>query len=267
MLKRLFGAKPVIWEKPPAVPDGRRVYAVGDIHGRLDLLRALHRLIERDAAARPDLARTVVYLGDYVDRGRLSRQTIDYLLDQPLPGFESVYLRGNHEAVMVRSLADPRTARHWLGLGGDMTLCSYGITLTASEATPETITEARTALRDALPRRHYRFLRRLRPAHTVGDYHFVHAGIRPGVPLDTQDPEDLMWIRDKFLTSKKHHGKVVVHGHSPVEEVEFRDNRIGIDTGAYASGRLTALVLEGTTRRLLATAPAGAETLSKDPVS
>ena len=145
-----------------------------------------------------------------------------------------------------------------LRFGGDMTLFSYGITLTASEATPETIEEARIALRDALPRRHYRFLRRLRPAHSEGDYHFVHAGIRPSVPLDEQDQDDLLWIRDKFLKSKKHHGRVVVHGHSPVDQVDFRDNRIAIDTNAHASERLTALVLEGTSRRLLATAPPGA---------
>ncbi len=257
MLKWLFGGRSATWEQPPAVPAGRRVYAIGDIHGRLDLLRALHGLIERDAADRPELARTVVYLGDYVDRGRHSRQTIDYLLDEPLAGFCSVHLRGNHEAAMVQSLTDARMARHWLGFGGDMTLFSYGITLTASEATPETIAEAQIAFRAALPRRHYRFLRRLRSNLTVGDYHFVHAGIRPGVPLDAQDPEDLMWIRDTFLKSKKHHGKVVVHGHCPVEEVQFRDNRIAIDTNAHASGRLTALVLEGATRRLLATVPAG----------
>ena len=258
MLKRIFGTKRAMWPEPPRVPDGRRVYAIGDIHGRLDLLRQLHRLIEQDAAERPDLARMVIYVGDYVDRGRHSRQTIDLLLDEPLPGFEAVHLRGNHEAIMLQSLTDPRMARHWLRFGGDMTLFSYGITLTASEATPETIEEAQIALRDALPRRHYRFLRRLRPAHSEGDYHFVHAGIRPGVPLDEQDQEDLLWIRDKFLKSKKHHGRVVVHGHSPVDQVDFRDNRIAIDTNAYASERLTALVLEGTSRRLLATAPPGA---------
>ena len=238
------------------MPAGRRIYAIGDIHGRLDLLQTLLGEIERDAAAAPDLDKTVVYLGDYVDRGMKSRQVIDHLLDQPLPGFQAVHLGGNHEAVMLKFLADAGIGPVWLRLGGDMTLFSYGIALAATDATPESIEEARATLRDRLPRRHFRFLRRLQRTHTVGDYLFVHAGIRPGVPLDQQEAGDLIWIRDKFLASKADHGKVVVHGHSPVRQVQFRDNRISIDTGAYATGRLTALVLEGATRRLLATAPA-----------
>ena len=256
MLERLFKTKAAGLGQDARVPAGRRVYAIGDIHGRLDLLQALHGRIERDAADAPDLDKTVLYLGDYVDRGMKSRQVIDYLLDPPLPGFQAVHLGGNHEAVMLKFLVDAGVGPLWLRLGGDMTLFSYGIALALSDATPELIEEARVALRESLPRRHFRFLRRLRRTHAEGDYLFVHAGIRPGVPLDEQEADDLIWIRDKFLASKADHGKVVVHGHSPVEEVQFRDNRISIDTRAYATGRLTALVLEGATRRLLDTAPA-----------
>lgn len=239
-----------------AVPPGTRVYAVGDCHGCADLLHALHAAILEDSA-RADAEgagaarRVVVYLGDYVDRGPDSRGILDLLIEAPLPDFEAVHLLGNHELFMCRFLDGEDVAAVWMINGGVATLRSYGLDVAKLTGTGEDTGELRRALADALPEAHCAFLRDLAPSHVEGDYFFVHAGIRPGLPLEHQHEEDMLWIREPFLGSDADHGKVVVHGHTPTAEPDVRANRIGIDTGACYGGRLTALALEGDTRRFV----------------
>ncbi|XEY20591.1 metallophosphoesterase [Azospirillum sp. HJ39] len=238
---------------PAAVPRGIRVYAVGDIHGRLDLLDQLLGQIARDAGQGSELLHYLVFLGDYVDRGPDSRLVIERLSCGLPPAFGAVCLRGNHEDTMQGFLSDLRMAPGWLTYGGDATLESYGITAPAADAPMEHLHQAQCMLNNVLPPHHRAFLAGLRNHLTIGDYHFVHAGVRPGVPLDRQEDKDRLWIRDAFLGSRADHGKVVVHGHTIAPEPDLLPNRIGIDTGAYATNRLTALVLEGTERRFLCT--------------
>lgn len=238
---------------PPRLPRGVRLYAVGDIHGRADLLDRLHDRIAADAQSAGSTACHIVYLGDYVDRGAQSPAVLDRLSGGPPPGFGVVHLKGNHDDVMLRFLGDIRVGPHWLRFGGLATLASYGIERPSQGTPAERLIRIQADLRTALPQRHLEFLRSLRPHLAVGDYFFAHAGIRPGVPLDRQTEHDLLWIREDFLASDRDFGKVVVHGHTIVDEPEVRPNRIGIDTGAFASNRLTCLVLEGTGRRFLTT--------------
>ena len=245
----------------PRVPDGRRVYAIGDIHGRDDLVRRLHRRIGEDAAESANdandknLAKVVVYLGDYVDRGPGSFDVVEHLLGAPLEGFEAVHLKGNHEDFLLRFWEDGSLGEAWLMNGGLETLRSYGVEVLDVDpgVAGDALAEVRRRLRQALPPGHLDFFRGLRSWHVEGDYLFVHAGLRPGVPLDQQKDQDLLWIRHEFLDSGADFGKVVVHGHTIAPEVHIAPNRIGIDTGAYYSGRLTCLVLEGATRRFLHT--------------
>jgi len=252
VLGRLFEG---FWGKKPArVPEGRQVYAVGDIHGCDDLLRRLHAMIAEDAAAAPPETRlTVVYLGDYVDRGEGSREVIDLLLDNPLVGFERVHLIGNHEDSFLEFLQDDEIGPAWFSYGGDATAESYGAIHVSDGPMSERFLRIQKALRENVPPRHLEFLSALSPYHVIGDYLFVHAGVRPGVPLPEQSPKDLYWIRDDFIRSRADHGRVVVHGHTITPKPDRRPNRIGIDTGAYDSGVLTCLVLEGEKRRFLAT--------------
>lgn len=235
----------------PQIPERRRVYCVGDIHGRLDLLDELHGMIRADAG---DFAgsKMIVYLGDYIDRGAQSKQVLDRLIEQPLDGFEAVHLMGNHEQAMLDFLQQPQSAAAWLGFGGQVTLMSYGVGLGRVQAYHQ-LDVLRDELEQKLPQSHREFLAGCRLLHTEGSYCFAHAGIRPGVALEEQVPGDLMWIRDEFTGSTADHGCIVVHGHSISDEVEQRPNRIGIDTGAFYSGLLTALVLEGSEQRLLQT--------------
>lgn len=237
----------------PCAPEGTRIYAIGDIHGRLDLLSALHDMIRQDIDAAPACRVVVVYLGDYVDRGFDSRQVVDLLLAEPLPAADTVHLKGNHEALMLDFLDDGKLAQVWLANGGDTTLFSYGITANFAAYDETAMLQARISVRETLPASHLAFLRGLAITHAEGNYLFVHAGIRPGIAIEEQREEEVLWIRDPFLTSNADHGYVVVHGHSITDEPEFHDNRISIDTGAYASGRLTCLVLENADRRILST--------------
>ena len=171
-----------------------------------------------------------------------------------MAGFSSIHLAGNHERTLLEFLDDISVGAGWLRYGGRETLFSYGIEWDRDLASAEVCLERiRLELRQKLPERHRRFLAGLPLMHEEGDYLFVHAGIRPGVPLDRQEPDDLLWIRDEFLSSAADHGKVVVHGHSISEQPELRPNRVGIDTGAFATGRLTCLVLEGNQQSFLAT--------------
>ena len=221
-------------------PEGIVVYAIGDVHGRLDLLLALEQLLHTDAAARPG-RKWFVMLGDYVDRGPQSAAVLDHLL-APLPsGIERVCIAGNHVAAMLRFLQQPSRKSSWLGFGGIETLQSYGISETAVE------TASRSALRDLIhshiPTEHSDFLARLPLLFTTPNYIFVHAGLRLGIPPEQQHPDDLLWIRNEPAMGYAEFQKVVLHGHTPTPDVVFGDHRISVDTGAYLTGRLSAVRL------------------------
>jgi serine/threonine protein phosphatase 1 len=236
---------------PARVSDGILVYAVGDTHGCVDSLRALHEAILMDAGRSALARRVVVYLGDYIDRGPDPRGLVALLIDEPLPGFEPVHLIGNHEAFLLQFLADPTVAALWMMNGGAVTCTSYGVDPARPPEHAVGDGWLQRELRERIPEAHLAFFANLRPSHLEGDYLFVHAGIRPGVPLDAQDKADLLWIREPFLSSDEDFGKVVVHGHTPTDAPVVRANRIGVDTGACYGGPLTALVLEGAERRFL----------------
>lgn len=244
---RFFGRKQRMAE--PSVPHGTRVYAIGDIHGRADLLCEIHRLIREDFDRASVERPVVVYLGDYIDRGPESRKVVDILLEEPLAGFERIHLRGNHEDFMLRFLDNVAIGPNWLLNGGSATLHNY----LGGRGELDDIAGIQDNLREALPRRHLEFFRALSLSHVEGDYLFVHAGVRPNVSLEKQDPMDLIWIREEFLHSTAEHPKMIVHGHSIHFTPEVRSNRIGIDTGAYATGTLTCLMLQGTRRDFLHT--------------
>lgn len=234
----------------PAVEAGTRIYAIGDVHGHLDLLTRLMDLIVADARQAPAGTRPrIVMLGDYVDRGPASRGVLDLLSGPPPSGFERICLKGNHESMMEIFMEDPRMAGGWLPNGGAEAVNSYGLSVDSSE--PVALERLSMALRRAVPATHHRFLAELDLMHVCGDYFFAHAGVDPTRPLDQQRGEALMWIRGPFLNSGVDFGKIVVHGHTITARPEVRSNRIGIDTGAYASGRLTCLVLDGTSRRFI----------------
>jgi len=232
-------------------PAATRVYAIGDIHGRLDLLEELHRRIRRDAAEAAAARKVVVYVGDYVDRGPESAGVLDSLIEQPLRGFDCVHLLGNHEAFMLEFLEQPSKLGVWLMNGGDATFQSFGIDPFDNYDAADRAACLRDALKARLEGPRLDFLRALKLSHVEGDYLFVHAGIRPGRALEDQDAADLLWIREPFLDSEVDFGKVVVHGHTPGGEPVLRANRIGIDTGAVYGGVLTAVVLEGASQRFL----------------
>lgn len=239
---------------PASTPPQTRVYAVGDIHGRLDLLKDLQARIAADAARTAAGRRVLIYVGDYVDRGPNSSGVLDHLLDRPLPGFEAVHLLGNHEDTLLRFPAELSVGPSWLKYGGVATLASYWVSVGPEPWQDEQeLRRLQAEVRRCLPKRHVEFMRRMPLMHVEGDYLFVHAGIRPGIALEHQLRDDLLWIRDEFRFSPDDHGKVVVHGHTITERPDQQANRIGIDTGAYYSGRLTCLVLDGTTRSFLQT--------------
>ena len=223
-------------------PPDLRIYAVGDIHGRLDLLEELLSRIDADIAARPTRRPIYVFLGDYIDRGTSSRETIDRLIDHGQTR-ECVFLKGNHELIALKCLSDRSLFDQWMRLGGVETLMSYGVA-PGQPPSGKPIVELQAAFHHALPQAHLRFFRDLQPSFACGDFFFAHAGVRPGVELSRQIENDLLWIRDEFLSSDEDFGKIVIHGHTPTHEVEVEPNRINIDTGAFATGRLTCLVIE-----------------------
>lgn len=243
------GNKPVT--RVTSAPENTCVYAIGDIHGRFDLLLSLMEQIEADAQNLPEGVRpTIVFLGDYIDRGLQSRQIIDYFLSDELSNFETVFLMGNHEEALLNFVSDPNFGEKWAMYGGAETLFSYGLQppprgLSASQ--PAAARDAWVTLwnqfRNSLPDAHLAFYQNLQHSHSIGDYVFVHAGLRPGVSIEDQSSEDMMWIREEFLMATGTFEKLVVHGHTPADTV-YRDNRrIGLDTGAYLTGRLTAAKL------------------------
>jgi serine/threonine protein phosphatase 1 len=224
------------------VPEGVRIYAIGDVHGRADLLEQLLSGIDADLAVHPIRQAIHVFLGDYVDRGPASRDVVDILIDRGLR-HASVHLRGNHEVLFEEFLRRPETLAEWRQVGGVETLLSYGVRPSPNPDDRERSMLA-AALAKVLPRTHRLFLDGLKSSFCCGDFFFAHAGVRPNVPLGQQKDADLLWIRNDFLHCEDDFGKIIVHGHSPVHEVEFRSNRINIDTGAYATGKLTCLRIE-----------------------
>jgi len=234
----------------PSVPEGTRVYAVGDIHGRLDLLDRLHAIIVNDWNTAPTQVAHLIYLGDYVDRGPNSAGVLERLSQEMFVGFRRTLIGGNHEEMLLAFLDDPNAGTAWRQLGGLETLLSYRVDVPRVLA-DQGFGGLANELAARIPDHHLALLKSLTLATSVGDYFFCHAGVRPGVPLSAQTPRDLRWIRQEFLSSDQDFGAVVVHGHSPTEQPDVRANRINIDTGAYATGCLTCLVLEGETRRFL----------------
>lgn len=231
------------------LPQGQRIYAVGDIHGRHDLLTATLAAIMADLGAHPSPAPTVIFLGDYVSRGPDSREVIETVRTWNPHGVDVVTLKGNHEDLLLGFLAgDPAMATEWFAQGGREALGSYGVT---PEPSGGNLAQLRHDFSVALPDAHHHFLERLVAHHQVGGYRFVHAGVAPGVPLDGQRDHDQMWVRGPFLDCLEDFGAVIVHGHSIAAEPQFRRNRIGIDTGAYRSDRLTCLVIDETGYALL----------------
>ena len=228
--------------------DETRLYAIGDVHGRLDLLERAIQAIDRDVAERGGTALTVT-LGDYIDRGPQSRGVIERLSVNPFPT-PYVALKGNHETLLEAFLADPSVGAHWRRLGGLETIASFGVPV-QQLMLGRNYEDAAAQLRKALTQQHRDFLASLKTSVVVGRYFLCHAGVRPGVPLDRQREDDLLWIRDEFLNSTEDFGKIVVHGHTPVAEPEVLPNRINIDTGAFMTGRLTCVVLEKDRHRFL----------------
>ena len=236
-------------------PDDCRIYAIGDIHGRADLLVKLLDKIVLHTQSRPEASNQVlIFLGDYINRGRQAKEVIDILTSALPQNFETIFLKGNHEVLLERFLDDPaKQLGVWLTYGGSDTMTSYGVNAEEVELGEDFNMHCRDLLLEAMPPRHRAFFRNLKLCVTMGDYFFVHAGVRPGVPLEDQIEDDLLWISKEFLEHDELFDKVIVHGHIPRKEPQIRDNRISIDTRAWFTGCLTAIMLEGIERELLTT--------------
>lgn len=262
-MQRMFGRLLKPKPPPPAAPDGTLIYAIGDIHGRADLLRPLlERIVTEAAEARAASGeRTVIIgLGDYIDRGPNSREVIDILVDlASVKAVESHFLRGNHDQTLLDFLDDPQNGPPWCDFGGREALISYGVRPPTGRVAPEVWAQTRDALAAALPAAHTAFFRGLKTGLEMGDYFFAHAGARPGLPLHAQSDQDLMWIREPFLSDSRPFEKVVVHGHSAGELIHVDRRRINVDTGAYATGQLTAVRLRGADQTFLYTRRQGAQ--------
>lgn len=249
----MFGAVKPPWSA--RMTEGRRLYAVGDIHGRADLLGGLLAQIDADRRRQADGAATptLVFLGDYVDRGLESRRCVDLLIEASQGPFETHFLKGKHDSALLDFLANPAGGARWLRKGGAETLFSYGVRAPANRSSARDLQHAAEALRAAMPAAHLQFFQNLKLHVRFGDYLFVHAGLKPGVALEKQRETDLLSIRGPFLKSRDQWPFVVVHGHTPVERLYRDARRIAVDTGAYATGRLSAVCLEGDAVRLLST--------------
>lgn len=248
--RQLFGGR----ERPTArFTEGRVAFAVGDIHGRADLLKILLHTLEREVAEAPRTGGVplVVFLGDYVDRGTASAGVIDLLLQQRPSDCERRFLLGNHEQAMLAFLDAPLANRAWLAFGGVETLASYGIDPPAPRSADVDLEAAAAELRAKLPPAHLEFLQSLELYVEESGYAFVHAGVDPARSLAKQNSQDLLWIRDRFLSSRRRFSHRVVHGHTPTALPHADARRIGVDTGAYATGILTAARIEGDEVRFL----------------
>ncbi|GLS20721.1 metallophosphoesterase [Labrys miyagiensis] len=245
MPKKTGVHKPAPFPEPPSMPPQTCVVAIGDIHGRLDLLEPLLDRIERRAALLPGARHVVVSLGDLIDRGPDSAGVIERLM-AGVKGSELIVLKGNHEDALLGFLDDKPIGDAWRSFfGAEAFLQSYGIAGRQNFRVEKAAGKLREDIFAAMPQAHIDFLRSLRTSFSIGDYFFVHAGVRPGVPLAEQEERDLVWIRDEFLHSKQRFEKKIVHGHTPVRRPDFNRNRINLDTKAYASGTLTAALFEG----------------------
>ena len=238
-------------------PEGVCLYAVGDIHGRMDLLVRLIELIDADAATLPEGVKAqIVFLGDYIDRGLQSREVIEDFVSGAIDRFDPVYLLGNHEEALLRFLEEVNFGSQWTRYGGAETLYSYGLAPPNSRASlnsHEQMQKARDAwsrvwneFRSRLPAGHLNFFQGLKPYHIAGDYLFVHAGLRPGLRLEEQSQRDMLWIREEFLDAPEPFDYLIVHGHTPEDAIYHDGRRIGLDTGAFLTGRLSAARLFGT---------------------
>lgn len=230
-------------------PQGMRIHAIGDVHGRLDLLEEMHRQIAAGLDERPVDDWRVIHLGDYVDRGPDSRGVLDFLIAARERDPRHVVLAGNHDVGFLDFLATPGAESLFARFGGADTARSYGVEL--SFDMPEALEKGWARLLRAVPGRHQEFLQSLPFSISFGDFYFCHAGIRPGTALDRQAVQDLIWVRNVFLDYPGLHEKVVVHGHTPASEPEMMANRVNVDTGAYRSGVLTALLIEGGEKRIM----------------
>jgi len=224
------------------LPEGVRIYAIGDVHGRADLLEQVFTRIDTHIAAHPVDYPIQVLVGDYIDRGPNSREVLDRLIGRAKSS-EMVLLKGNHETFVLEFLRNPSMLQSWSQMGGLETLMSYGITPSLN-ADAKMQKELATTLQATLPKSHLILLQNLQSSFSCGGFFFAHAGARPGVPLTDQREADLLWIRDEFLLYEGKFEKIIVHGHTPVRVVDMRPNRINIDTGAYATGKLTCIIIE-----------------------
>jgi serine/threonine protein phosphatase 1 len=227
----------------PSIPAGLRIYAVGDVHGREDALRDVFARIDADLVARPAHRTVQIFLGDYVDRGPSTRGVLDGLIKRG-QDHELLLLKGNHETFFLDFFTNPAVLGVWRQHGGLQALTSYGLKPSLNPGASEQ-RELAEAFAAAVPASHRRLLAGLATFYKCGDFVFVHAGIRPGVPISEQKEEDLLWIREDFLLYEREHEKIVVHGHTPGREPEVCFNRINLDIGAYATGRLACLTIEG----------------------
>jgi len=256
MFAKLFRSRPLAQAEPNgSIPDGQRIYAIGDIHGRLDLLQDLLARIAADETERAAADTQLIFLGDLIDRGPESAQTVEFVRQLALerPEGRTRFLAGNHEEVFLSSLeGDEKTLRFFTKIGGRETILSYGFT--EAEYGALDYPELSAALQERVPAEHRAFLADFEDMIIIGDYAFVHAGIRPGEALSRQQGKDLRWIRSEFIEHKGALEKIIVHGHTITEAVEMTAHRIGLDTGAYASGRLTAMGFEGSQRWVIDTA-------------
>jgi serine/threonine protein phosphatase 1 len=248
-------------DSAPRGPRGKRAYVIGDVHGCLEQLDRLLGLIEQELRERPRAKTSIIFVGDLIDRGPASAQVIERLRTYSPPGATTHFIMGNHEEVMLRVLSgEGDLLASWLRFGGKETLRSYGVDpKSLSKATADEVADR---LRAAIPQEHVRFLEGFADSIMFGDYLLVHAGIRPGIDLAEQSQSDLRWIREPFLGDTTDHGFVVVHGHTISNEVEVTPSRIGIDTGAFCTGTLTALAIEGSRRWLLQTGERETERLA-----
>lgn len=233
-------------------PDGLRIYAIGDVHGRFDCLTKMHELIAAEIERDRPADWRIVHLGDYVDRGPGSAQVLGFLAEHCRRDARIIALAGNHDQGFLDFLVDPEEGELFIRYGGFETAASYGVVLETQSR--EKLAQSHRRLAAAVPAAHLAFLRGLARSCSFGDFFFCHAGVRPGVALDAQCEHDLIWIRGDFLHHAGQFGKVIVHGHTPVSQPEVLANRVNVDTRAFDTGRLTALVIDGGEKRFLVAA-------------
>ena len=235
-----------------STPPDTRIYAIGDVHGYINLLEKLHAIIDNDLAKNPINSYRIIFLGDYIDRGPNSAGCVEYLIHLMAENRNVICLKGNHEDKLEKFLADPiATADSFFTYGGVDCVVSYGVDMDGYRGSKNEILQKCSELNENIPTHHKRFFSELIKTISFGDYMFTHAGVRPGVPLDQQSEHDLIWIRSEFISNRQLYEKVVIHGHTPAYPIEILPNRINVDTHAYYSGVLSCIVLQGTDYRVI----------------